>query len=138
MYPSMRVVIALCVCLNTPQIVISRTLDHVDSLIQQLRNPDPVMRVRAVGELSILGDLRAVEPLIETLRNDKDDLVRLCAAKEMWRLGDHRAVEPLIAALNDENNEVQVNAMASLGELKDPGAIGPIVAQLKSSQWQNR
>ncbi|MHA1645653.1 MAG: HEAT repeat domain-containing protein, partial [Candidatus Freyarchaeota archaeon] len=55
---------------------------------------------RALGEL---GDLRAVEPLIQTLKEDDEPLGR-GAAWAVGELGDLRAVDPRIQGLDGEDS----------------------------------
>ena len=77
---------------------------NADSCIKALKDDDKRMRSYAAESLGILGDERAVEPLIESLK-DKDSWVRSCAARSLVKLGERRAVEALIEALKDDDDE---------------------------------
>jgi HEAT repeat protein len=72
--------------------------------------------------LGIIGDTRAVEPLISAL-SDSDNHVRLAAAEALGKIGDVRAIEPLVAVLND--GFVRDNAEESLKKLGWKPAITP-------------
>ena len=61
----------------------------------------------ALGEI---GDSRAIEPLIQALK-DKDKYIREWAADALGEIGNERAVEPLIEALKDEYSSVRWNAV---------------------------
>ena len=56
------------------------------------------VRVGAVQTLREIGDERAVEPLINSLKDERAG-VRESAARALGKIGDSRAVEPLIKAL---------------------------------------
>jgi HEAT repeat protein len=69
------------------------------------------------------GNPRAVEPLIEILRNDNSDEVRHSAAYALGKLRDPRAYDVLIEALNDTYEQVRAYAATALGNLRDKRAI---------------
>jgi len=82
----------------------------------------------------MLKDPRAVEPLIETLK-DKNLSVRFAAAAALGELGDPRAVELLIEALKDKDLRVRFEAALALGVSEDPRAVGPLIeAALKDEE----
>ena len=55
---------------------------------------DPIVRQDAASALGRIADARAVEPLIDTLK-DSHDRVRQNAAVALGTIADPRAVEPL-------------------------------------------
>jgi hypothetical protein len=65
---------------------------------------DTGVRTRAAGCLGKLGDPRAVETLIASLRDDVP-YVRESAASALGEIGDERAISPLIGALGDWKRE---------------------------------
>jgi HEAT repeat protein len=96
------------------------------------------VREAAAWALRRIGDKRAVEPLIQALR-DEDHDVRRAAAEALGTIGDPRAVEPLIRALRDENWEVRKAAVEALDKLgwkpgQDEGAAWYWVAKEKWEQ----
>jgi HEAT repeat protein len=91
---------------------------------------DEAVRREARLALLEIGDPRAVEPLINLLKNS-DVPGRKVAMELLGALGDARAVEPLIDALLDEHlNPIPevVNALCKIGA----AAVEPLVAALKS------
>ena len=83
----------------------------------------------AAKALSIIGDVRAVVPLIDALEDNNRD-VREYAAKALGKIGDIRAVEPLIVALKDNNEFVRKYAAEALGKIGDVRAIEPLIVVL--------
>jgi HEAT repeat protein len=71
--------------------------EAVEPLIQALlKDTDPV-QVKAAESLGYLRDERAVEPLIQALKDEKRyHSVRWKAARALGEIGDKRAIEPLI------------------------------------------
>lgn len=61
------------------------SMDDVDSLIIALKDEDPKVRYRAVRGLLRIGDLRAVEPLLNAL-GDHDGFVRSEVSFALWEI----------------------------------------------------
>jgi hypothetical protein len=78
--------------------------DHVTSLTRALQHPDAAVRADAASALGDLGDLRAVDPLIATLRTDGDPYLRSVAAEALGKLGDARAFEPLSTCVQTDSS----------------------------------
>ena len=72
----------------------------------------PSVREAAVETLKELNDTRAVEPLIQALK-DEDSSVREGAAWALGKLNDTRAAEPLILALKDKDEDPDVRWRAA-------------------------
>lgn len=64
----------------------------------------------------------AVEPLIETLREDADPDARYASARALGMIGDPRTIPSLIAALSDPEPAVRYCAVAALTALKATSA----------------
>jgi len=76
------------------------------------------LEVSAAAEQVLLEtrDLRAVEPLIVSLRHRKAEVRRL-SARLLAAIGDPRAFRPLIIALKDKASDVQFEAAAALRKM---------------------
>ena len=86
----------------------------VEGLIKALGyEKDSDVRREAVEALGLIGDARAVEPLIARL-GDEDSSVRYRAVEALGLIGDARAVEPLIAKLGDESSVVRRGSAEAL------------------------
>jgi HEAT repeat protein len=84
----------------------------------------------ALLALGHLGDKRALETLIETLKDFNSPDCRAAASISLGRLGDKAAVDPLILALDDIDVDVQVSAATALGILGEARAAEPLIALL--------
>lgn len=78
---------------------------------------EPINHPLAVYCLAQLG-AEAVEPLIETLKTDRDVDARFGAAHALGQIGDDRAVPVLITALDDPEPVVRYWAVDALGKFK--------------------
>ncbi len=106
----------------------------IEGLIEALRFEDSYFKTRyaVINALVELGDLRAVEPLIELVERKEKMANRACIA--LGILGDARAIKPLIAAVKDTNNAVcRSEAANALGQLGDPSAMQPLLSALRDS-----
>ena|SRR6266446_6793363 len=70
-------------------------------------------RAAAAAALGRIGDLRALKPLVEALK-DPDAQPRVAAAAALGRIGDLRARASLVAALEDEVEYVRAAAAQAL------------------------
>ncbi len=88
-------------------------------LLAALQDPH-ANRAEVSRLLGALGDVRAVEPLIQRL-GDKDEDVRAAACEALGALGDVRAVEPMLPLLEPEPGfgylELQSAACVALAKL---------------------
>jgi HEAT repeat protein len=69
-----------------------------------------IVRPHAVRALGLLGDTRAIEPLIDTLTNDEDDSVRASAAWALRQIGTEKALEAAAERSDDRSFLVQDEA----------------------------
>ena len=76
-------------------------------LVQALKAAEDEWRSRAAFTLGWDGNILAIEPLIEALKNDDYYLVRGRSAFALGEIRDKRAVEPLIEALKDNHGFVR-------------------------------
>ncbi len=89
---------------------------------------DSVVRWHAAGALGAIGDARAVEPLIDALR-DSGWEVRSAAVKALVEIGAP-AVRPLIVALKEGREDVRWRVAEALGAIGDVRAVEPLIAAL--------
>ncbi|MCW4032078.1 MAG: HEAT repeat domain-containing protein [Candidatus Bathyarchaeota archaeon] len=86
----------------------------VESLIRALENNEYFVRVSVIEQLGRIGDERAVDPLIELLRDQ--DLMTL-AVEALGRIGDERAVDPLVKLYEEGHSPKEiVGALESIGD----------------------
>ena len=100
--------------------------DKSDIFLRDLSANDPETRKGAASMLGDFIDVRAVEPLIGLLQDERFD-VRIAAASSLAVYKDGRAIEPLISALNDPDIYVRVAVIRTLGALGDARALDPLM-----------
>lgn len=108
--------------------------DNLDSLVRELDADSERVRLSAVLNLTKLGDVRAIDPLVKVLANDSDKKVRSAAAVGLGSLGAtaskaqrQKAVAALQkASTSDESVFVKAKAEDSLKKLgSSGGGTGP-------------
>jgi len=87
------------------------------------------VRSAAADALGEIKDPRAVEPLIDMIKDPHRD-VREEAARSLGKIKDRRAVEPLIFVVRNDK-DVKGPAIWSLGEIGDPRAVDVLISVLK-------
>ncbi|HLO34278.1 MAG TPA: HEAT repeat domain-containing protein [Anaerolineales bacterium] len=115
----------------------------VNTLIAVLHGRDQLACRDAAHALGMIGDARAVQPLIKTLGYDHYHLfpfetafIREAVVAALGKIGAAQAVEPLILALADEWFGVRRNAAAALGSMGDKRATEPLIHTLqKEKSW---
>jgi HEAT repeat protein len=108
----------------------------VEPLILIVKDNYPALSADAMAALAAIGDPRAVEPLVEALREPPTwrhrefDDVPAAAAKALGELGAP-AVEPLARVLlKDQDGYVRQRAATILGVIGGPRAVEALVAAL--------
>lgn len=90
-----------------------------------------VRRYAALG-LGQIKDLRAVNPLIQSIK-DNSAVVRAGVVTALGEIGDSRRVQPLIEVLTEDRNwRVRCAAATALGKIGDERALKPLVEASKN------
>lgn len=93
----------------------------IESLLVLLKHPIPLTRSPAARLLGLAKEPRALEPLLQLAKFDKQWLVRMWACKGLGDLGFVQALEVLAERLkSDEKNRVRAAAAEALGKLPHP------------------
>ncbi|WP_447974904.1 HEAT repeat domain-containing protein [Nitrospira sp. Kam-Ns4a] len=98
----------------------------VEILIEFLEDDDWVVREAAADLLGKIGDLRAVEPLMERLKKDKDTGVKEIALKSLGLIGDARPIQLYLDAI--PIRPLRVYAMEALAKVKQVEVLAPHLA----------
>ncbi len=99
-----------------------------DILVSALSDPN---EQHAICEILISVGTSAVNPLIVALRSHNGHVNNI-AREALAQIGAP-AVEVLIAALDDDDMDMRWQAADVLGHIRDPRAIGPLVAALQDA-----
>jgi HEAT repeat protein len=129
-----------------PDIELMEESQDVDGLIKALKNEDYLIRKEAAISLKRLGDERAVDALIESLKYEswQDEYTVLIAVREnsaeaLGIIRDKKAVPALIETLlEDTDEEVRWKAAAALGKLKDDSSVDALISALSDVSWAVR
>lgn len=89
----------------------------VELLITALKHRDEIIRNQAASALGKIEDSRAIEPLSNTLKEDKVVFVRETAVKALEKIKDVSTIVPLVFALKDEDPGVRNKALNALDKL---------------------
>ena len=103
----------------------------VQALIKLLRedkgNEGAANAALALGRI---GDKRAVDPLLNTLR-DSSNFLRARVAEGLGLIGDKRATIPLVTVLKDKDDIVRMYTVEALGRIKDERSVEALLAALQ-------
>lgn len=100
-----------------------------DVYIERLSSPYPIVRSSAAKKLGEIKSKKAVDILIQTLKNDNDANVRNEAIIALGKIGDPKAVDSLLSAVNIADTEGI--AMISLTQIKGPEAADAFIRHLE-------
>jgi len=91
----------------------------VEQLIEQLQNTNPESRQNAIWQLGEKGDSRAIEPLVNLLR-DSDSKQQSLILTTLSQIGN-KTLKPMVRALSlslqNDNKEVRINAIRDLTDV---------------------
>lgn len=106
----------------------------VEPLVAALSSADKARLEGVIRALAIIGDERAVEPLIALLEDKSEYIycshVRKGAASALGMIGASQAVGPLIAVALCQEDCARWAAVEALGEIGNPEAVGPLIKLL--------
>jgi hypothetical protein len=88
-----------------------------DPLLKLLVFPRENVRIGAIEALGDIKSPRSVEPLLQTLANDKSNEVRWVAALALGEIGDIRAIPALVRALSEEDRYVRYGSAKALEQI---------------------
>jgi hypothetical protein len=102
-----------------------------EAVVAMLRREDDVELKRLWMEVASRLDHRAsVDALVELSLMDADPEVRHQSLEYLVKSGRRGLITPYSRALKDKDNEIVNRAGAALGQIGDPGAMGPLVDAL--------
>jgi HEAT repeat protein len=95
----------------------------VTELLEALDDDLWVVREAAAQALGIIGDLRAVEPLLQKAKTDRDRGVRESCIKALGEFGDARSIGVLVEAVEDRTTRLA--ATEAMSKIKDITVLLP-------------
>lgn len=101
-------------------------------LLKALDDDDHYIRIGSACSLGLVGDQRAIDPLIQVLKSDQNEDVRMNAAESLGRIGDSRAIDPLKMSLkSDKSKYVRANAVEALEKIGGAKVVDAIIQALR-------
>ncbi len=118
----------------------------IDGLIKALNHDEYLIRKEAARSLKKVGDERAVEPLIMSLKYEEMEVesanlnaVREYSVEALGIIGDQRAVNPLIKTMKEDiDDDVRWKSAWALGRIGDGDAVDSLVEALNDDCWTVR
>ncbi len=123
----------------------------VDALVGALKDPDRAVREDATIALGMIGDPKAIDPLIEAM---KDGAVKRHAIMSLGMIGDARALPPVLDALRgkgikqvgtptpgcivSEETFIKEAAATAVGHFRDPRTISDLIMLLKDGNLREK
>lgn len=105
----------------------------VETLIEVLRDENHILREGAIQTLQKISDPRAIYPLIEALK----DTTRKAISDALRSIGP-ASFAPLVEALKNEDSRIRMGAAMTLGEMKNPEALEPLLKATKDKDLSVR
>jgi HEAT repeat protein len=113
--------------IKAKRLLIEKT-NNVTTLVETLNNPDSLFRSVAAAALGRMGDQRAVQPLIDVLRDRQSSFdLQVAVCKALGRLGGPVATDTLALMLD---SPVWFHAACALCSLQDERCIQPLMYAL--------
>lgn len=95
----------------------------LDSVIFDLRDPDPAVRSQAAIVLGLSNNPSVVEYLMQTLAFDDELQVKRSAAIGLGNLGLPSGIQPLLLAIQSKDAELRTFAAEALAKIKAPETV---------------
>lgn len=109
-----------------------------DDLLKALRDDSAEVRMRAAASLAVIGDQRAMDPLMHILVHDPDPDTRQKASDAIAVLSAPRPTKPSIdlalAKLKSPDPFTRLAGAQEIGKARDKAAVGPLLALLKTER----
>jgi HEAT repeat protein len=102
----------------------------VSDLLEALDDDLWVVREAAAQALGIIGDLRAVAPLLHKAKTDRDRGVRESCIKALGEFGDSRSIDVLVEAVQDRTTRLA--AAEALSKIKDITVLLPHIPLIQT------
>jgi len=106
----------------------------VDPMIGTLTRDYPPVQSSAAFALGEIGDERAVEILLQQMKDGETDSIRSNAAIALGKIGKEETVPSLTSRLRDNKAGVRSSAALSLGKIGNETAVGPLIEVLNSGK----
>jgi HEAT repeat protein len=105
--------------------------DVTPILLRGLRDVTPKVRAASLELLAFTTPKGTIEPVIERMLFDRDADVRKVAVETVKAYREDGVIYPLVRALRQDDPRLRTAALDALEDLRDPRAVGTLIANLK-------
>lgn len=105
--------------------------DTLPHLIDRLKDESPNVRNIACICLEEFKEERAVDALLEVLKEGDNEWISFSAIESLGKIGNKKAIEPLLNIFKEKDNEISLAAAEALIAISDDEAIGKMLDCLK-------
>ena len=105
------------------------------ALIDSLNDSESTeLRENAAHAIGLIDIKEAVNPLINSLKKEKDSYAKREMCWALGELGDSSALSALVEQFEDKDKETRSNIAEALGKLENPSAIIPLITATKDTE----
>jgi HEAT repeat protein len=97
--------------------------DRSEGIFTRKKADKAGLRADVAEALAVLGDVAAVEPLRDAVKNDPRTIVAVAAMASLVRLGDDDQLDVLHTLLKSDDPAVQFSVIQALGRVKSPKSL---------------
>jgi HEAT repeat protein len=103
-----------------------RSIQAVPHLIKLLASSSEELATEVIRALGIMGDKRAVEPIVDKLSPNLGEIVQQAAIEALGALEAHEAIPSLVQILNSGKSDLKTPIARALGQIKTIDAMEPL------------
>jgi HEAT repeat protein len=110
------------------------SLEHLSVMLEMLDNSTKEIRSGAAIALGKTGSKEAVQPLIDKLQNDGEEIVRRDSAKALADLADPASEQALIKAHQEDAKEsVRIESAIALGNIAGQDGVAALIKTIQDT-----
>jgi HEAT repeat protein len=110
------------------------SLEHLSVMLEMLDNSTKEIRAGAAIALGKTGSKEAVQPLIDKLQNDGEEIVRRDSAKALADLADPASEQALIKAHQEDGTEsVRIESAIALGNIGGQDGVAALINTIQDT-----
>ena len=109
-----------------------RSKEATPALIKALKDENRNVKSAALVTFGYIRDKDSVGPLLEFAEKEEDVGLKIQAVNVLGVIGDATAVPALVKLLDDKNGRIATISAQSLGRLRSPDSVKPLLSKIES------